>query len=77
MNYDQEQQKLSARQNRELLKYLLLNESINVFGAINSLNIYRLSARIYDLRKAGYDITTTMVQLSNRRIAVYKLIENN
>lgn len=40
----------------------------------NKMGILRLGARIWDLRHAGYNITTTMVKGGRSRIAKYRLI---
>jgi len=54
-----------------LLGYLERNGSINPIQAFNELGIYRLSARIKDLRDSGKDIKTTTKKGSS--IAIYTL----
>lgn len=49
-----------------LLDYLKRNGSITAVQALNDLGIMRLSARVYDLRAQGYDITLTMKSGRNR-----------
>ena len=65
-------------QNSKLFKYMLKHGSITPIQAWEKLGIYRLSARIYDLRGNGADITTLMVETMNnngeiKRIAKYVL----
>ena len=48
-------------QNQKILKLLQDGYSINTFTALNQFGITRLSARIWDLRAAGYDIRSKMV----------------
>lgn len=46
-------------QNKRLLAYLIEHQSITPLEALRRLGIYRLSARIFDLRERGHNITTT------------------
>lgn len=41
-----------------LLKYLKTHRSITPIDALTKLGIYRLSARIFNLRRMGYKIDT-------------------
>ena len=45
-------------QNKKLLHYLKNNGSIDPMQSLKKLGIYRLSARIYDLRAEGHRIKT-------------------
>ncbi len=56
-------------QNKKLLSYLKDNGSIDPMQSLNELGIYRLSARIYDLRLQGHLIETQ----SGLRHAIYRL----
>jgi len=65
-------------QNKRLLAYLKKEESIDPLQAWEKLGIYRLSARIFDLRKTK-QITTTKKEVSNMfgetiKVAEYSLI---
>lgn len=53
-------------QNRRLLRYLEGGESVNPMRAWKRLGIYRLSARVYDLRMAGHDIKSRRINVANR-----------
>lgn len=49
-----------------LLGYLKANKTITAADAMNVLGIGRLSARIFDLRAEGYDISLTIKTGTNR-----------
>lgn len=49
-----------------LLSYLETHPGITPMGAWNELGIYRLAARISDLRKRGVNIAKQMVKVQNR-----------
>ncbi len=53
-------------QNKMLLEYLQANRSITALQAVQDLGITRLSARVYDLRSEGYDISMRMQAGRNR-----------
>lgn len=45
----------------EILEYMRNHEGITQADAVAKLNCYRLSARIYDLRKEGHEIKTKKI----------------
>lgn len=49
-----------------VLKYMQDFGSINPMQAIKDLGVYRLGARIYDLKKEGHPIRRRMVSGKNR-----------
>lgn len=49
-----------------VLDYLLRNGCIDPMTALRDLGIYRLAARIYDLRAAGYPIDTEQTRHPSR-----------
>lgn len=53
-------------QNKLVLDYLTRNGTITAWQAMTELGIGRLSARIYDLRGQGYDISMQMQTGRNR-----------
>lgn len=64
----------------KVLSYLMANQSITALQALNSCGTMRLSARIWDLRRDGHDISTEMVYGKNEdgeqyRYARYHLHE--
>lgn len=65
-----------------VLNYLRNNSSITSVEAWKAFGITRLSAVVFVLRKAGYNIVTLMIEGSNRygrscRYAKYVLREDN
>lgn len=65
-------------QNDRLLEYLKKRKKIDPLTAWQILGIYRLGARIYDLRAKGKKIIMEMVTVNNRfgepcRVASYRL----
>lgn len=49
-------------QNQRILGYMRLNGSITPLEAIRRFQCYRLGARIYELKRAGYSITARKVK---------------
>lgn len=49
-----------------LLEYLQRYGSITAIDALTELGIFRLAARIHDLREQGHVITSRMVKVLNR-----------
>ena len=63
-----------------LLSYLEVNGQIDPLESWEQLGIYRLGARIFDLKNQGYDIVTENKTVLNRfnegcRVALYRLIK--
>jgi len=62
-----------------VLEYIEEFGSITPLDALRDLGVYRLSARISDLRKMGYNIDTKMesvktMRKKNCRVARYSLV---
>ena len=53
-------------QTQKVLEYLESHVGITPREAYDNLGIYRLSARIWELRDAGYPITTNRKEVPNR-----------
>jgi hypothetical protein len=53
-------------QSERLLEYLNKHMSITPRVALNECGIYRLSARIYDLRAAGHNIETDRITVNGK-----------
>lgn len=53
-------------QNQRVLDYMRDNPGITPLEAMGKLGIYRLSARISDLRREGHSINSTRVTVKNR-----------
>ena len=67
-------------QNERLLRYLRTHKSITPMEAWSSLGIYRLGARIHDLKKAGHIIDSKTATVQNMfgedcQVAMYSLHE--
>jgi hypothetical protein len=65
-------------QNARLLDYLREGRSIDPLTSWTQLGIYRLGARVFDLRQAGYNIVSSRKAVRNRfgesiSVASYKL----
>lgn len=65
-------------QNDRLLAYLKKGRSIDPLNAWSRMGIYRLSARIYDLRQQGIEISSRLVEVENKwgevfRVAQYRI----
>jgi hypothetical protein len=58
-------------QNAAILDHLQAGLTITQADAISLFACYRLSARIYDLRRAGFDIGSTIGDEINSRFAQY------
>ena len=74
------EQVIKTSQNNKILNHLQTKGSITSFEAFSLYRITRLSARIANLRDAGYHITTTMRTEKNAEgttsnFAVYRLEE--
>jgi hypothetical protein len=61
-------------QNACLAIWLKKGNTITPIEALQKFGCFRLGARIADLRKAGYEIDTKMVEQNGKRFAQYKLI---
>lgn len=67
-------------QNDRLLSYLKKHGAIDPLRAWTELGIYRLGARVFDLRQAGHKISKTLEKVQNRfgencRVALYTLVK--
>jgi len=68
-------------QNEKILRYMQTHKrGITPLVAYEKFGCLRLSGRIWDLRNAGYDISSTLVDVKNRdgdicRVSLYRLRE--
>ena len=62
-----------TRQNEMILGHMLEGKSITTLDALNNYGCFRLSARIYDLKKEGYPIKSKYVEIGNdkKHVKVY------
>lgn len=68
-------------QNERLLQHLEHSGPIDPLQAWNQLGIYRLGARVFDLKEFGHNIVRSMIEVNNRfgekcRVALYSLVPN-
>ena len=63
-------------QTLKVLNWMLSGQSITQFQSANYFGIYRLSARIYDLRKRGNNIKSELEFDGSRHWSRYSLIQN-
>ena len=57
-----------------LVKWLEARETITPIEALEHLGIYRLSARVDELRDLGFPIYTELQQQDGKRWALYRLV---
>lgn len=60
-------------QNTQILSYLQQGKKLNPLQAWKKFGVYRLSARILDLRKQGHQINTENVTKQGKTFAEYSL----
>ena len=60
-------------QNKQILNYLLSGKKLTPLTALNKFGCFRLSARILDLRKQGYNIATENVTRKGKTFAEYSM----
>ena len=61
-------------QTEQILEYLKAGNSLTPIDALNMFGCFRLSARIKDLRDAGYEIDTEYpLVIDRKRYAIYTL----
>lgn len=58
---------------QKLKKWLESGRAITPLQALEKFKIMRLGARIYDFRKEGMNITTTIERKNGKRFAKYRL----
>ena len=62
-------------QNALIAIWLKQGNTITPLEALQKFGCFRLGARIADLRKAGYDIETKIVNQNGKRFAQYSLAQ--
>ena len=65
-------------QTDRLRQHLMAGKAINPLEAWRTLGIYRLAARVHDLRKEGVDVRSEFVKVTNQfgepcRVKQYRL----
>jgi len=59
----------------EILKHLEEGKSITPIDALSLFGVFRLAARISEIRNAGHEITTKSVKINNKEFASYFMPE--
>lgn len=62
-------------QEQEILKYLESGRSLTPLAALELFGCFRLSARIFTLRKAGHDIENIGEQRNGKNFARYRIVK--
>lgn len=68
---------MQMAQTRMILDHLKQHRSITPLDALKKYGCFRLGARIYDLRAAGHQIHTKMIEVgrAKKRVASYRLVK--
>ena len=67
----------NRKQTEQVLDYMMMYGSISTIEAFEVFRITRLAAVIFNLKKLGYNIKTTMESRGNKRWGVYHLVRNS
>jgi hypothetical protein len=62
-------------QNEEILRYLQSGKTLTPLEALEQFGCFRLGGRIYDLKKQGHKIQTTIVASRGKKFASYSLVK--
>lgn len=73
---DEQPEDLHETQKKQILDYLKTGKSITKLEALKMFGCWNSGDCIFNLRKEGYNIETTMITNGEKRFASYKLIEN-
>ena len=57
-----------------ILGYMMQGNSITPLEALSRFGCFRLGARVYDLKKQGFDIRSEMVKDNGKHYARYRLV---
>jgi len=60
-------------QNKEIIRYLTKGNKLSPLEALERFGCFRLSARILELRKKGFNIKTEYVTKNKKTYAEYSL----
>tara|TARA_R110000764_G_scaffold181818_1_gene267772 strand:- start:306 stop:554 length:249 start_codon:yes stop_codon:yes gene_type:complete len=76
-----EYKKITNRVHREesqsgrILKHMQEGYGITPITALNKYGCFRLAAVVFDLKKEGHNIRTTIIKENNKKFARYKLTQ--
>ena len=60
-------------QNKRILKFMQRGNAITPMSALKMFGCFRLSGRVYDLRRDGHKIERTMKRRGRRNFAEYRM----
>jgi Helix-turn-helix domain len=60
-------------QNAQILQHLKEGKEITALTALQLFRSLRLSGRIYDLRAEGHQISSEMVKVGDKHVALYRM----
>ena len=63
-------------QSYQIREYLLQGNTITALEALRLFGCFRLSGRIYDLRKEGLNISSTIMKINGKRVAEYSIVND-
>jgi len=63
-------------QSYQIREYLLQGNTITALEALKLFGCFRLSGRIYDLRKEGINISSTIVKINGKSVAEYSIVND-
>ncbi len=63
-------------QSYQIREYLLQGNTITALEALKLFGCFRLSGRIYDLRKEGTNISSTIIKINGKRVAEYSIVND-
>ena len=68
------QRKIGSKQNQQILAHLQEGKTITPLEALDLFGVFRLAARIHDLREAGFPIECDKVEVGGgKSVARYRL----
>ena len=62
-------------QSGRILKHMQEGYGITPITALNKYGCFRLAAVVFDLKKEGHNIRTTIIKENNKKFARYKLTQ--
>jgi len=65
---------MKQTQSKQILEYLTTHNSITPLEALNLFGCFRLGARIWDLKREGYNIKMELENNGDKHYAKYSLI---
>lgn len=64
---------MKKSQSKRILQYLQSGKSLNPLQALSLFGCFRLGARIWDLKDAGYKVKSKIVKSDNKHFSQYSL----